>query len=72
MNIIQYLVIRNRKVRMIISIINMVCATLLWAIAHFGLRNYQYDHDGEDMKIPMILTFIIYLVIIVLNLLYLK
>jgi len=44
----------------------LICATLLWALAYFGIKNYEYDRS-ESMLSIKILSIILYLIIVLLE-----
>ena len=46
-------------------IIMMICAFLLWAFSHFGIKNYEYDH-AENMNVAKIINIVVFLILVIL------
>lgn len=50
----------------------IICALLLWAFAHFGIKNYEYDHAESMLTAKLINHSVFILLTILLAVKFLK
>jgi hypothetical protein len=50
---------------MLLFIGMIFCSFILWAFSHFGIKNYEYDHE-ESMTIPKLINLLVFLFLLTL------
>jgi multisubunit Na+/H+ antiporter MnhB subunit len=50
---------------MILFIGMILCSLILWAFSHFGIKNYEYDHE-ESMLTAKIVNLIVFAILLTL------